>query len=58
MRFAFSFYVATEGLEHMKTFCPKLKTLHNVIKNTACSEPLMEERQEKRNVIKTEKIGR
>lgn len=27
-------------------FCPKLITLHNVIMNTACSEPLMEGRQE------------
>lgn len=39
----------------MKIFCPKLKTLHNVIMNTVCSEPVMEGRQEKENGIKTQK---
>lgn len=42
----------------MKIFCPELKTLHNVLMNTACSEPLMEERQEKRNGVNAEETGK
>lgn len=43
----------------MKMIRPELKTLHNVIMNTACSEPVMEERQKKSNEIKErEKNGK
>lgn len=57
---ACSLCIATEGLYHMKIFCLKLKTLHNIILNTACSEQLMEGRHRENDDITTggKKIGK